>query len=184
MALFKVALHKLCAAANGYTWTNVYHVEALGGNDACAKGSAIADIEKDLYTADTVIYKVTATPDAGGTGAELSLSTTGTRTGAFADLLPFFNTVRMSFSDGVKRPDQKYFRACLLEADVAGQNIGSDTLISPMGSVAAALEAYAFIRSSNNTTYTGHTVHRPVQMRQEGWNRRTRPGFKRGWVPV
>src|SRR5689334_13525590 len=153
MALYRVALHKLCAAAGGYIWTNVYHIEALGANDACAKGEAVADIEKDLYTADTVIYKATATPEAGGTGGESSFSKTGTRTGAFADLLPFFNTVRMSFSDGVKRPDQKYFRAALLEADVAGQVIGSDTLIS-LGAVAAALEAYAFLRSSNNTTYT------------------------------
>lgn len=184
MAIFKVALHKLCAAADGYTWTNVYHIEALGPSDACSKGSAVADIEVALYTADTVIYKATAIPEAGGIGGELSFSKTGTRAGVFADLLPFFNTVRMSFSDGVKRPDQKYFRACLLEADIAGQNIGSDTLIDPLGTVAAALESYAFLRSSNGTTYTGHTVHRPVQMRQEGWNRRTRPGFKRGWVPV
>lgn len=184
MSLHRVAVHKLCAAAGGYKWTNVYHIEALGPADACSKGAAVAAIEKDLYTADVVAYKVTATPEAGGTGGELAITETGTRTGLFADLLPFFNAVRVSFSDGVKRPDQKYFRAVLLEADVAGQNIGSDTIIDVIGPVATALQAYAFLRSSNNVAYTGHTVHVPAQMRQEGWNRRTRVGFRRGWVPV
>lgn len=184
MPLFKVATHKLLAAQDGYTWTNVYHIDALGLNDALAKGSAVADIEKDLYTSDTVIYQISGSQGPGTTGGTLAVTKTGTRVGAFADLLPLFNVARISFSDAIKKPDQKYFRACLLEADVAGQKIGTDTVIDPLGTVAAGIQAALGVVSSNGVAYTGHVVHIPVAMRQVGWNRRTRPGFKRGWVPV
>lgn len=183
MTLFKVATHKLLAAANQYEWTNVYHVDALGPNDACSKGAAIAAIEKDLYTADTVIFKVTATPPTPGTGASLAITETGTRASDYNNLLPLFNCARVIFTDITLKPDQKYYRACLLEGDVAGGNIETDTIIDVIGPVATAIQEYAFIRSSNGDDYTGHVVARPVQMRQVSWHRRSRPGFHRGWVP-
>lgn len=182
MTLYKVATHKLCAAADQYKWTNVYHIEALGPNDACSKGAAVAAIEADLYTLDTTIYKVTATPPTPGTGASLAVTVNGTRASDFGNLLPLFNTARVIFTDTQFKPDQKYYRACLAEGDVSSGLIETDTIIDIIGPVATAIEAYAFIRSSNGDSYTGHAVVRPVQMRQKGWHRRSRAGFHRGWV--
>lgn len=183
MSLFKVATHKLLAASNQHQWTNVYHIEALGPNDACSKGAAVAAIEKDLYTSDTVIFKVTAQPLVpGGTGATLGVTENGTRASDFGNLLPLFNTARITFTDTTLRPDQKYYRATLTEGDIAGGRLTSDYIIDVAGPVAVAIEAYAFIRSSNGDSYTGSFVNPPVQMRQVSWGRRTRPGFHRGYV--
>jgi hypothetical protein len=40
------------------------------------------------------------------------------------------------------------------------------------------------IRGPNGEPLITAEVQTAIQMRQIGWHRRVRPGFKRGWVPV
>jgi hypothetical protein len=184
MALYEVGVHKLIQDPQLLRWANMYWVDAIGPNDAITRAENIAGAEKGLYTVETVITKLSARPAGGGTGATKGVNIVGTRGPEPANLLPLFNTARVTFLDAVEKPEQKYYRASLLEGDVDSMMLTADYMIDVMGPVITAILGTLGIVGSHGEPILGHVINRPVQMRQTSWHRRPRPGYKRGWVPV
>lgn len=100
------------------------------------------------------------------------------------DALPGWNTAKIQGRTSVGGRLHTWYPRCgLTEADVNGQFLTLDM----QGAVVAFNNALLLIngfcdRLGNEFISMGFTDH--VQMRQLGWHRRTRPGFKRGWVPA
>lgn len=176
-------MYKRLVTPYEHDWTNDYWVDALGLNDALAKGEQLAIYEQPLYCPDIALFKVTAQLEPHTPVATKGIAHAGSRSVSANDLISLFNTVRVTYLDEFERPEQKYYRGVLIGADVAGINIVTDTLIDVIGPVATDIAGYSFLRGPHGEGISGHLTHRPVQMRQVGWQRRSRPGFHRGWVP-
>lgn len=100
------------------------------------------------------------------------------------DALPGWNAARMQFTANVgTRIHVFYPRVGLTEDDVAGQTLTSTVQTALTSVVSGILAGGAFCDKDGALLEFG-AVSARVQMRQMGWRRRTRPGFKRGWVPA
>jgi len=184
MALFKVVVYKSMLDPFIETWSNVYHVDALGINTALDAGENIANGEKIMYTADTFVDRVTAQDGVvGGPIKTRRLTLIGDRPSDPGNLLPLFNTLRETLEDDEGNKNIKYYRAVLTEGDIEGGRISTDFLIDVAGAAMTAIKATLGLRSSKDYPITASEFWPYVQMRQLSWQRRTRPGYHRGYVP-
>lgn len=183
MALFQVTVYKRnIDPFTNERWSNVYWVDAIGPNDAITRGENIGAGEALALTTDTVVEKISSKPAGGGAGANKGVNIVGIRASDVGNMLPLFNCCRVTFLDAVERPEQKYYRGCVLEGDMEAGLLTADFLIDIMGpSVTAILDTLGIV-GNNGEEILGHTINRPVQMRQLSWHRRPRVGFHRGWV--
>lgn len=185
MALYTVSIHQsLSLAGQREEWRNSFHFDALGPNSALDAGVTAAEALMQGAIYDVTAFKLTAKEvGTSNPAATRAISVTGARAGDPLDLLPLFNTVRMVLTDGLDRPQVHYLRGMILEGDVQGYRI-TDTLRSLLQTnVADAIAGILGIRGPKNELITGAAIYVPIQMRQQGWHRRSRPGFRRGWVP-
>lgn len=168
------------------SWVNTYHVSAANDDDAMSIMQDIVAMEKAIHWSDIFFERVSVRQDSplAGSGRQVALLGTGDRDATGEEFLPSFCTVRIVLTDGVNRPDQKYFRLRINENENLS-GLLSTTLIEFLEiNFIATFIALSGVVSSSHVPYTGGTVVPQVQNRQRGWHRRTRPGFKRGWVPV
>lgn len=107
----------------------------------------------------------------------------GTRVATGSEL-PSWNTVKMqgTVSTGT-RPSTWHIRMGLTEDDVTGQNLVAGVLTA-LAALRTALLAIGAVCNPAGAEFTDFTFDELVRNRQQGWHRRTRPGFKRGWVAV
>lgn len=186
MPLHKVTIYKRLNAGTDFRyWSNVYRVEADDINDALDKGVTIANIEQAVHKDYVAFSKVTARLDVtpAPPGGSRLLTGAGDVEGDPSVRLPRWNTVRCTFTDEIGRPDQKYLRLPLEEGDVTDGTLNVAIINAVSLGYVAPISELEFIRSSDNAPYTSGRVEEPIQMRQIGWHRRTRPGFHRGYVP-
>lgn len=98
--------------------------------------------------------------------------------------LPSWNTVkfqgRSSFSS---RPSIWHIRCGLTEDDVTGQNL-VPAVLTAFGALESAFDILTGLCDKYGNAYTDFAADELIRNRQQGWHRRTRPGYKRGWVPV
>lgn len=100
------------------------------------------------------------------------------------DALPGWNAVRFQFTANIgTRVHVFYPRVGLTEDDVTGQTLTSAVHTALTSVVSGILAGAAFCDKDGFLLEYG-AVSTRVQMRQMGWRRRHKPGFKRGWVPV
>ena len=100
------------------------------------------------------------------------------------DPLPGWNVVRLQFAAALgERRHTFYLRMGLTEGDVTGQTLASATQTA-VGNAVNGLLVPGTMCDKDGQVFAYGTSSALVQMRQMGWRRRTRPGFKRGWVPV
>lgn len=99
-------------------------------------------------------------------------------------MLPLFNAVRCTLSDGNGRPSQKYLRLPLEESDITAGTITVTLSNLVQLSYITDLLALDGLVSNTGDVFTEGAVIPAVQMRQLNWKRRARPGFVRGWVAV
>jgi len=187
MALYDVTLYKRIFDNDvDKPWTNVYHVDAATAEDALDHAESIVEIEKAVHWSIVEFFRVSARQalDDAPAGQSRDISTLGTRDADGETYLPLFCTIRVILDDIVNRPDQKYLRTPLMESEVQNGFIQSGTLTLMDTTYVGGLIALPYIRSSSNSSYVGGFTQAPIQMRQRDWKRRSRPGFKRGWVPV
>jgi len=187
VALYRVAVHKRMTSEFTGEWSNVYTVNTAGAEQAADTGVDIAGFEMQVSYDVVEVYKISVSPAPGTTpgGAIRFVSIPGVQTGADAsNILPMWNTVLVTFGNLGGRPERKYLRLPLTEGDVVGRNLepGARSLVSL--SYAAQLATISEYVGPNGEGHTDGTVAVPVQMRQTDWNRRARPGFRRGWVPI
>lgn len=184
MALFKGTIYKRLNDLNFEQWVNVYHVEALGANSALDALESIAVLEQNILSNSCTIYRLSVTQGTGQPTALRSLDLQGEFDGIGANLLPFFNTIRVVLGDEFERTESKYLRGCAFEANVQGFNWSGELVDQVQDNYATPLLGILGLRGPNGEQILTATVQRAIQMRQISWHRRTRPGFKRGWVPV
>jgi len=121
----------------------------------------------------------------GGSSVQAAVSIPGERAdGDEAVQLPLFNTVRCILTPVVGRPFSKYLRLPLVEADVEGFNLTDTQVTFITANYLTPLLEDTSIRSVNSQDVLSGVVQKAVQNRQRSAHRRTRPGFKRGWVAV
>lgn len=100
------------------------------------------------------------------------------------DPLPGWNVVRMQFAGAVgERLHTFYLRMGLTEGDVTGQSLASATNTAVANTITGLLVPGVMCDKDGQVFAFGDHSSL-VQMRQMGWRRRHKPGFKRGWVPV
>lgn len=184
MALFKGTIYKRLNGLNFEQWVNVYHVEALGPASALDAIETIAGLEAANYSEHVLIYRLSVKPAAGGETALRSMSLAGEIPGDIVNLIPLFNTIRVVLGDEFERTESKYLRGMIYEDNVQGFNISGELFLQTKAVYADPLLEVLGLRGPNGEQILTSTVQSLIQMRQLGWHRRTRPGFKRGWVPV
>jgi hypothetical protein len=97
--------------------------------------------------------------------------------------LPSWNTVKFQAQSSLGgRPSTFHLRCGLTEDDVTGQNLTS-AMVTAVQSFATALGLQSAMCKPDGARFEIYTFDSLVRNRQQGWHRRTRPGFHRGWVP-
>lgn len=184
MALFKGTIYKRLTGLNFEQWVNVYHVEALGPASALDAMETIAGLEQAVLYDWVNIYRLSVKPAAGGATALRSVNLDGAITGDINNAPPLFNTARVILGDEFERTESKYLRGVLQEANIAGFNLSGEVFLQIKAGYVDPLLDVLGLRGPNGEQILTATLQSAIQMRQLGWHRRTRPGFKRGWVPV
>lgn len=184
MALYRVTIFKRLEALNGEQWTNVYHVDALGAASALDAGETIANLEANVLIQAVTIFRISVKELPDGATALRAVTIAGDIDIDPANMIPMFNTIRCTFTDDVGRSESKYLRGRIGEINVQGFNISGELRDEVNTLYAQEILGVLGIRGPNGETLESASVQQLIQMRQLGWHRRTRPGFKRGWVPV
>jgi len=185
VAFYNAQIHKAIGDVRD-NWCNTYHVSAADEDDALSIMEDVAAMEKAIHWSDVFFTRIAVRQDSplAGSGRQLALTGTGDRDATGEQFLPSFCTVRIVLTDGVNRPDQRYFRLRINENENESGLLSSTLITFLEVNFIATFIALSGVVSSSHVPYTGGTVVPQVQNRQRGWHRRTRPGFKRGWVPV
>lgn len=187
MPFYKVTIYKHLIMDPTEKWSNVYTVDSDGEDGALDIGNDIMALETAVHKDYVVFDKITARQDnpLAGSGRQRAVSgVVGEVTGTPSLRLPLFNAVRCIFSDLTGRPDQKYLRLPIEEGDQSGGFLEEAFKTDIDLNYTTPLVALTGVVSSDHDPYTGSFIQDAIQMRQLSWSRRTRPGFKRGWVPV
>lgn len=186
MALYRVTLFKrIPDHAEVKPWSNVYYTDVADLASALDSAETIADFEVTILKDYVEVFKVSAVqPELlHQPGSSKAVSYTGMVVGDFSLMLPLFNAVRIIMSDEVGRPSQKYFRCPLQEDEITSGTLTAPFIDDVNNNYCGPLLGYGNLRSNSGDEITDIRVQPSIQMRQVDWHRRTRPGFKRGWVP-
>jgi hypothetical protein len=187
MPLYKVYVYKEFAAQGSEKpWVNTYHVNAANEDDALDVAESISEIERAVHWSNIHFFRLAArqASELAGSGRQRAIDELGTRDATGETFLPSFCTVRVTFSDLIARPDQKYLRPMINENEQASGDLDPSIITLIDTAYVEPLLALPSLVSSSGGALTGGTIYPYVQNRQRGWHRRTRPGFVRGWVPV
>jgi hypothetical protein len=191
VALYRVAVvyQWIMSPYQGFTWRNVYTIEADSYSSALAAGDVLAGEAAVFHTDKTRAVRVTAhlvTEPPRRTGAQMGIARTGEYS-PVGDPWPMFNTIRCDFPDvGLGRPERKYYRVGLHDGMVQadGTLLGTyASIVQGQLNTMSSLSNYVG-PSGEQHVVDGASLNPSVQMRQIGWHRRQRVGFKRGYVPV
>jgi hypothetical protein len=165
-------------------WSNVYHINASSKPNALLSAENVANAYTNMLKDFAEVYNITVQqPSALASSPAVSNNIQpGLKAGDINLMLPLFNTVRAVFSDGVGRPNQKYFRFPLQEDDVTA-GVPTNTFLDDLSTTfLSLLFAVPGFCSNRGVAFTDISAVPLTQMRQQGWHRRTRPGYHRGWV--
>lgn len=167
-------------------WSNVYHVNAASSLEADLAATGIVDLEKTLYPDNVHIVRYSyADPAVPNSSSSKGIFEAGSRAiGAVATQLPPFNTVMVQLANNEGRPSIMHLRPILDEADVDSGAITTDCFNALQTGWAGPLLARGDVTDESGNLITAVLINLPLKSRQLGWHRRTRPGFRRGWVAV
>jgi len=170
---------------DGGGWSNVYHVNAGNLAAAITAGSSIVAAEKAVHSDGVAFVEMEVRPALLGAGGGTVVALSGNGAVAFpsAVLAPFV-TARCVFRPNTGKPSQKYLRLCLDESSVNGRIIEAARLTAITNNYLTPLMAIAAFVDPQGQAFVSATVRQGVQQRQTKRQRTSRPGFKRGWVPV
>jgi len=90
----------------------------------------------------------------------------------------------VTISNAVGRPELKYLRLGMNVENIENGVWSGEVVTAIQTNYATPLAGNLEYVGPSGEAHTGAVVSPNIQMRQLGWSRRTRPGFKRGWVPV
>lgn len=185
MALYRCTSSKK-VNSSGEVFTNVYTVEETSALEALDVLNTIQLLERNIWYNTIQIFKAEAVNvddssdrRSGGGVGNGELDPTG-----LGGPLPLFCTVRVTFTDNVKKPEQKYLRLGAQEANLTLGLWDGEFIDFIKENYSIPLLAQSQYVGPSGEAHTDVITSNIVQNRQIGWHRRFRPGFKRGWVPV
>lgn len=186
MTRYKGTIHKRMVGDPDSGWSNVYQIEAVGADLAMGFLNSIRELEKACtYDVVEFYYNVIHREDVGGeTLVDRDVSVGDLHNESPGGFLPLFNCIRVDFYSEFGRPEVKYLRTPLTYGNVTGTNLNGTTYNRVVDDYLTPLISFSAYVGPGGEVHTGGVVHQPIQMRQTNWHRRSRPGFKRGWVPV
>lgn len=168
------------------TFSHNFHVaSATSSDDAWDKAAAIAGNYLDVLCPATIeLVSVSIDNPAAVNGVQTrAVGTHGVRV-VTGDPLPGWNVASFQASTSIGlRAHTWFMRMGLTEGDVDGQVLSTATQ-GVITDFLTALEALNSFVDKDGELFTIFNTNPNVRMRQMGWHRRTRPGFKRGWVAV
>lgn len=171
---------------DGLEWRNVYLLDSAAKEDALSDCIAIG--QSEMGVSYTPVHFLTAhvvniankNDAASSPRTEIgALDTTG-----LGGPVPLFNTIRVVIADAAGRPEQKYYRLGANTANIENGVWSGEFVAAVQAGLGDYLPTLASYVSPHGEPMVSATALPQVQMRQLGWHRRVRPGFKRGWVPV
>lgn len=167
-------------------WSNVYSLNSANTVAALDNAEEIAGFEAAVMSETARVFRLHCVENVPGSdGAIRNVDIEGTQPVAEpTELLPMWNTVKVSFENVIGRPEIKYLKLPLYKDMIDGLEIAGSVYTQVVLGYAAPLAAYEFYVGPGLEVHTGYQVSRNIQMRQTDWHRRQRPGYKRGWVPV
>lgn len=183
MARYRGSIYKRYGA-DRLSWVNTYTIDEVNSLEAIGVLQSIMAAEKAIHSDEVTIYRchVVNYVDSSDVRSS-SWNEVGERVSAgLGGPLPLFNTLRVVFSDGVKKPEQKYLRLPGYEANLTlGKWDGELLMFVGINYIDPLLALGAFVGPNGEHPTSGSPMA-AVQNRQLGWHRRTRVGFHRGWV--
>lgn len=186
MALWRATIYK-SSSLFPEKWSNVYTLNAIDGFNALEVAMNIREAEIAVSYA-TVNFGRVHVVDLGDTERTRTNDTNpvigNLDPAGLGGPLPLFNTIRVSFSNLEGKPEQKYLRLGANEANLTLGHWDGDFVTFVQTNYASVLEVMPEFVGPGNEAHIGSVTHPEVQNRQLGWHRRSRPGFKRGWVPA
>lgn len=186
MAIYRVTTHKRLVAAPEVRWTNVYVIESTNLIVALDDAEDIANIEAAVMYDVAEIYRVSSrgilSPSL---GSQRTVAIVGGNTPTDATgMLPLWNVAGVILADDLGKDERKYLKLPLFEESIIGQALTNGVFTDLTLNYCAPLLALGILRGPGGETVTAINAEVNVRMRQTSWNRRFRPGFRRGWVPV
>jgi len=162
------------------------HVTTAGtSDDAWELANQIGEALAGTVLPDTVtVYSVSVrNPDVINGFQTRLVNIPGTRVATGATL-PNWNTVKLQGQvNSGARPVTWHLRCGLTEDDVSGQNLSAGMAAALLALIGAFTILTGFC-DKYGAAFVSFTPDELIRNRQQGWRRRTRPGYKRGWVPV
>lgn len=167
-------------------WQNVYTIDALDGFNSMEVLLNVKNAEVAVHYNTVFFYRAHTVNIANKADVRTSsLVEFGALDPAgLGGPLPLFNTVRVVFGDNIRRPESKYLRIPGNEANLTNGAWDGEFIDFIQTNYADVVMGIAGVVGPSGEAFTTASVQAAVQMRQLGWHRRSRPGFKRGWVPV
>lgn len=185
MPVYRVTIQKTLTVAPFAKWTNVYHCNGATILDANDIADNIAALEQAILKDYVQISRISvADPATPNSSVSRPVALTGSVTGDETLMLPLFNTVLVQLKPTGGRPSPKYLRLPLEEGDITGAKITSALMTAVDTDYSVPLVALTGVCDEDGQDIIGYGTKEDVQMRQLGWHRRQRPGFRRGWVAV
>jgi hypothetical protein len=168
-----------------YTFNTYVTDGGLTADDGWERANEVAEaLAGTVLPPNCVVYEVSIfNKDVVNGVQNRAVTIPGTRaiTGA---ALPGWNVaiIQGSASSGA-RLHTWHLRIGLTEDDVDGQTLVS-AVNDAINALTVAWNLVPLIHDKDGAPITDWIQSDLVHMRQLGWHRRVRPGFKRGWVPV
>jgi len=186
MVLYTATIRtRLSNRPDSQPWSNVYHINAASKPSALLSAENVGNAYINALKDYAEIYNITVQQDSplASAPAVSNNVVTGLHAGDINLMLPLFNTIRVTFVDGVGRPNLKYFRFPLQEDEIEA-GVPTTAFLDDIQTVfLSLLPLVSGFVSNRGVAFTDISAVPLTQMRQQGWHRRTRPGYHRGWVP-
>lgn len=166
-------------------WSNVYTVEAANLAAAVVLATPIINAERAVSRnwVNFTVCEIEPQGASAGQGTIITVSQIG-QLSAGAGRLPLESCVRVVFRPAAGKPSMKWLRGVCAEDDQELGVLGA-SIITPVTNlylnVLLDLDEYVDV---DGQAFTGGHVVPTVANRQLKRRRRSRPGFKRGWVPA
>lgn len=184
MPIYTVSIHKrLHNEPHG--WSNQYFVTAADDIAAADIGDDILFVETSVHRESVDFYQMNVRQaGTGHLGIQRGISLSGTApVPGGSSMLPLWNVAMFSMSSGVDRNDRKFLRLPLYADDCNGQILNDATKADFDLLYSANLLLVGGLVNTWGRPFVNCSCSGLVHDRDVTWQRQTRPGFHRGWVP-
>jgi len=187
MPVFRLGVHKAYGSINSArVWGNYYWINAVGPEAGLIQGQVIAAAEAAFHGTNVHFTHLTLSdPTHAFNGRRYEFDDLAGERVVVGSAIPDWNVASVLFQDlDFSRPERKFYRIEIGEADTDGGTLVSGVQDLIQGVLDTLIEGGSAPCTPTGGTITAAVVSHFIGMRQQHWSRRSRPGFKRGYVPA